>query len=152
MHRRPQVPSVTAMRSSQRRPPGAQSGPPRGPLSWPLITGLASLALLWPLADLTGLPDHLGQPLTAVLLLLVTALVWVLGVGLCRVPRPVLTLTLSGALSGAVLVAASVILGAGPKVPTALTVTAALLEILQATALGAVAGLLAATIQRTRTR
>jgi hypothetical protein len=60
----------------------------RDPLSWPLIVGLSSLALLWPL---TGLWPVLGEgPLRAFVLIGITGAVWIGTVGFARVARPVL--------------------------------------------------------------
>src|SRR5699024_749491 len=59
----------------------------RDPLSWPLIVGLSSLALLWPL---TGLWPVLGEgPLRAFVLIGITGAVWIGTVGFARVARPV---------------------------------------------------------------
>src|SRR5690625_7969849 len=70
----------------------------RDPLSWPLIVGLSSLALLWPL---TGLWPVLGEgPLRAFVLIGITGAVWIGTVGFARVARPVLTLTNRGAAPG----------------------------------------------------
>src|SRR5699024_12235693 len=67
----------------------------RDPLSWPLIVGLCSLALLWPL---TGLWPVLGEgPLRAFVLIVITGAVWIGTVGFARVARPVLSLTICGA-------------------------------------------------------
>src|SRR6478735_7006789 len=62
-------------------------------LSWPTVLGLGAMALLWPLTALTGLGGD-GAP-RALAVLGLTALVWVGVVGLGRVARPVLTLTLA---------------------------------------------------------
>ncbi|MFP3714838.1 hypothetical protein [Puerhibacterium sp. TATVAM-FAB25] len=136
--------------TSTRPPIPSRSSAPAGPLSWPLVLGLGSLALLWPLVELTGVAGVLGQPSASLLVVGLTAGAWVLGVGLGRVPRPVLTLTLAGGLYGALLLAVSSVLGLRPEVPAALLVVGAAGEILRSTALGAVAGLAAAAVQRAR--
>lgn len=81
-------------------------------MPWLLIIGLASLSLLWPLTS----QWQLGQgPLRAALILSVTAVVWIGVVGVGRIPRPVLTLTLTGVLHGAIgMVVGWVIPGDGP--------------------------------------
>lgn len=88
--------------------------PDRPPLPWLLIIGLASLSLLWPLTAQWDL-GH-GLPRAATLLGL-TAAAWIGAVGVGRVPRPVLTLTLTGVLHGLLgLVLGGVLLGGGPSV------------------------------------
>ncbi|MFD1717529.1 hypothetical protein [Georgenia deserti] len=73
---------------------GAAGGAPS--VRWSLVLGLGALALARPLARITGVDEVLGTPATAIgLTLLITAL-WVTLVGIGRVPRPVLTLTLAG--------------------------------------------------------
>lgn len=85
---------------------------PRRPLPWLLIIGLASLSLLWPLTSQWQLGQ--GLPRAAAILGL-TAVVWVGVVGVGRIPRPVLTLTLAGVLHGAIgLVVGWVLPGDGP--------------------------------------
>lgn len=71
----------------------------RGPLPWLLIIGLASLSLLWPLTALWQIGQ--GPPRAAAILTL-TAAVWIGVVGVGRIPRPVLTLALTGLLHGVV--------------------------------------------------
>lgn len=140
--------------------PSADDHRPRQPLNWPLIAGLAALALLHPLAGLLGLHDDgtsggasRGGPGAAVVpltLIGVTALVWIGVVGFSRVARPILTLVVTGLLYGILeLVLATVFSpGAGPwQAPFGLGVIAVL-----ATSVlwGAVAGLLALAVQRLR--
>lgn len=59
----------------------------RQPLSWPLVVGLGSLALLWPLGELTGVPEAIGRLGTFLLNAGVVAVVWIVGVGLGRAHR-----------------------------------------------------------------
>lgn len=85
---------------------------PRRPLPWLLIIGLASLSLLWPLTSQWQLGQ--GLPRAAAVLGL-TALVWIGVVGVGRIPRPVLTLTLTGLLHGLIgMVVGWVLPGGGP--------------------------------------
>lgn len=120
---------------------------PRPPVSWALVAGLGALALLRPLAQLTGVAEALGAVTTAVLVVVIVAVVWIGVVGLGRVPRPVLTLMLAGAAYGTVLVVLSAALR--PEQVSVLTLlVAAVLETARATALGAVAGVLALAVQR----
>lgn len=65
-------------------------------LNWPIILGLGVLALLWPLTGILGF-DGPGR---AVLVLVTTLGAWIGVVGFGRVPRPVLTLTLTGLAYG----------------------------------------------------
>lgn len=66
-------------------------------INWPVIGGLSALALLWPLAELTGMPA--GGP-RALVLLAIMGVYWIGVVGVGRFPRPVLTLTLVGLATG----------------------------------------------------
>lgn len=72
---------------------------PRRPLPWLLIIGLASLSLLWPLTAQWQIGQGLAR---AAAILALTAAVWIGVVGGGRVPRPVLTLALTGLLHGVV--------------------------------------------------
>lgn len=65
-------------------------------LNWPLIAGLAALALVRPLFSIVGWSETLGKPLTPLLLTLAISAVWILVVGLGSVRNPVLTLLLAG--------------------------------------------------------
>lgn len=68
----------------------------RNRLNWPLIAGLAALALVRPLFSIVGWSDVLGRPLTPIVLTLAISAVWILVVGLSRVWNPVLTLLFAG--------------------------------------------------------
>jgi hypothetical protein len=125
----------------------------RQPVSWPLVLGLGSLALLSPLVELTGLADAIGQPATVLLLLAVVALIWIGCVGLARVPRPVITLTLAGAVYGALTAVLGVIFGTGREgVGGAAAVVAVLFELGWSTMLGCLGGLIALAVQSLRRR
>lgn len=78
--------------------------------NWPLILGLSALGLLWPLAELTGIPQG---PVRAALVLGITGLCWIGVVGLGGFPRPVLTLTLVGVATGLLWQLAALLLGGG---------------------------------------
>lgn len=127
--------------SSPPRP--APAGPP-----WAVVLGLGSMALLWPLAALTG-TGGTGTP-RALTILGLTAVVWIGVVGLGRVPRPVLTLTLTGLVFGLVAMAASTVLGGigvpGDGAPAWTVVPALVVHAFW----GSVTGLLALAVQRTR--
>lgn len=126
---------------------------PRPTVSWPLVLGLGALALLRPLARITGAVDALGTPTGPLLLTGLVTLVWIGVVGLGRVPRPVLTLTLAGLAYGVCIVPLSAVLSTvltgtlqGP-----LAMPIAVVPILVTNALwGALAGLLALAVQRLR--
>ena len=116
------------------------------PLSWPLIVGLSSLALLWPL---TGLWPILGDGAVRALILLgLTGAVWIGTVGFARVARPVLTLTICGAAYGFLnlalggLLASTGMTGAGPSMLMAFIPSVAM-----GAGVGALAWLAAAGIQ-----
>src|SRR5699024_470196 len=138
----------------------------RDPLSWPLIVGLSSLALLWPL---TGLWPVLGEgPLRAFVLIGITGAVGIGTVGFARVARPVptppisraapgfahrvarrvLTLTICGAAHGFInlavggLLAGTGAIGAGPAMLMAFIPSLAM-----GAGVGGLAGLAAAGIQ-----
>ena len=117
-------------------------------VSWPVVLGLGSLALLWPLAELTGLSDAIGQPTMALVLLGLVAIAWIGTVGFCRVPRPVLTLTVAGAVYGSILVVLSVAFGTRPDLGGVLAVGVAFLEIVRSALLGSMAGLIARALQK----
>jgi len=70
------------------------------PLQWPLILGLASLVLLHPVAHVGGLQRLLGTPATPLLLVMVTAGVWIASVGLSNITRPVLSMVLASVFYG----------------------------------------------------
>jgi hypothetical protein len=131
---------MTSNSSSTTRPLTASG------VQWPLVLGLGSMALLWPLTALTGIGGE-GAP-RALTVVGLTALVWVGVVGLGRVPRPVLTLTLSGLVFGLVAMGTSVVLG-GVGLPGE---DAAAWTVVPALAMdafwGFVAGLLALGVQK----
>lgn len=130
---------------------GADRARSRPPLSWPLVLGLGSLALLWPLAHLTGVSDVIGQPATALSILAFVALVWIGVVGFGRVPRPVLTLTLAGTTYGLLIILLGAIFGErAERVSGLISVVAALFELVQSTVLGSLIGLVALAVQNGR--
>lgn len=125
----------------------------RPAVNWLLVLGLGAVALVRPLARITGAADGLGTPAGPLLLTGLVTLVWVGVVGLGRVPRPVLTLVLSGLAYGVFVVPLSAVLS------TVLTGTlqgpvaapVAVVPILLTNALwGLVAGLLALAVQHLR--
>ena len=124
----------------------------RGRLNWAAVLGFGTLGLLWPLLRLLGLETVIGGLGTALTAFLGTALVWVLGAGLGNVPRPVVTLTLSGVLFGGLVIATTVLLREWPDYGIGLNITAAVIEIGRATGFGALAGIAASAIQRSRRR
>lgn len=69
-------------------------------LHWPLIFGLGALALLWPVVNLTGLMDLLGRPFGPLLLIVLISLVWLGAILLSKLRKPLLTLTVTGAIYG----------------------------------------------------
>ncbi|GAB2479496.1 hypothetical protein GCM10027063_21610 [Promicromonospora xylanilytica] len=136
------------MTSPHLPPLPAPDRPARPTIPWALVGGLATLALLWPLAGLTGALGT-GAP-RALTIIGITAVVWIGVVGLGRVPRPVLTLTLTGVAYGLVahVVALLVpVLGGagGPGGGPLWTIVPALLFDAM---WGALAGLAAAGVQR----
>jgi hypothetical protein len=71
-------------------------------VSWPLVLGLAVLALVRPLLSITGLADEWGKPATPLVATAVITLVWVVAAVRFARQAPVLTLVLT-AVSYAVL-------------------------------------------------
>lgn len=65
-------------------------------INWPLVIGLAVVALVRPLFSIVGLDDRLGKPVTPLVLTGAISLVWILVVGLSRVREPLLTLLFVG--------------------------------------------------------
>jgi hypothetical protein len=102
------------------------------------------------LAELTGVSEAVGEAPTALMILGLVASVWIAGVGLFRVPRPVRTLTLTGAVVLVVLVVLSLALGTRPGVGGVLAVLVGVFEVSRSTVLGTLAGVLAAAVQNTR--
>jgi hypothetical protein len=108
------------------------------------------MSLLWPLTGLTGALGT-GAP-RALTIVGITAAVWIGVVGLGRVPRPVLTLTLTGLAYGLVAVLVGTLVPAlagfgGPGGGPAWTIVPALVF---DAGWGALAGLVAAGVQRLR--
>ena len=156
--RRAPDPDRTEVLPASGGPPPRHGGPPPGGptapgVSWPLVLGLGAIALVRPLARITGADESLGAPAGSLLLTLLVTAVWVAIVGLGRVPRPVLTLTLAGLVYGLAVVPLSAVAS------TALTGTLqgpiavpfAIVPILATNAVwGAVAGLLAVAVRSAR--
>lgn len=134
----PATPSTPATTS-------APHPPDRRPLPWLLIIGLASLALLWPLTSLWGLAEGPARALT---LLALTGAVWIGVVGLGRVPRPVLTLTLTAILHGILTVLLGVfVAGSGPA-PEPARLWILLPVLVRDAGIGALLGLVALGVQK----
>lgn len=130
------------------RPGGA---PPR--VSWPLVLGLGAIALVRPLARITGADETLGSPAGSLLLTVLVTAAWVAIVGLGRVPRPVLTLTLAGLAYGLAVVPLSAVASTAltGTLQGAAAVPFAVVPILATNAAwGAVAGLLALAVRSLR--
>jgi len=135
----------------------SQASPPRWTVrpsvSWPLVLGLGAIALLRPLARIAGVDDAIGTPSAALLLTLLITGAWLAIVGLGRVPRPVLTLTLAGLAYGFYVIPLSAILSVGltGTLQGPVDVPFAIIPILVTNALwGAVAGTLALAVQNLR--
>lgn len=124
---------------------------PRARVSWAAVIGFGTLALLWPLLRLVGMEAVVGELLTAVLAFVLTFLVWALGAGLGYVPRPILTLALSGVVFSLVLTTTLVALGELPEHGWGLFLVAAVIEACQFAAFGAIAGVVAHVLQGRKT-
>jgi len=69
-------------------------------INWPIIVGLAALALVRPLLDLIGLLDLMGERATNMILTIGTLITWLAVVVSKRLNRPLLHLVLTGLLYG----------------------------------------------------
>lgn len=79
-------------------------------LNWPLVLGLAALALIRPLFSIVGLSDALGKPGTPLVLTATITLTWALVVGLNQVREPVVTLVASGLAYAVMVIGLSAVL------------------------------------------
>ncbi|MFE5290656.1 hypothetical protein ACFQ8T_00625 [Isoptericola sp. NPDC056618] len=122
--------------------------PARAGISWPLVAGLASMALLWPLTGLTGIGGA-GAP-RALAVVALTAVVWIGVVGFGRVPRPVLTLTMTGLASGVVGLLVSTLVGGVGLGGEGAAAWTALPALAMDAGWGALAGLVALGVQKAR--
>lgn len=118
-------------------------------VKWQLVPALGAIALVLPLARMTGLAEVV--PSGPWLLTVLVSLVWIGVVGLGRVPRPVLTLTLAGLAYGVAIIplsaAVSTVLTGTVQGPLVMPI--AVVPILLMNGLwGLLAGLLAGAVQR----
>ncbi|MFC4003304.1 hypothetical protein ACFS2C_16025 [Prauserella oleivorans] len=65
-------------------------------LDWRLVVALTVVALLRPIASITGVSDALGKPATPIILTVAISVVWILVAGLGRARDPLLTLVATG--------------------------------------------------------
>ncbi|HWS50687.1 MAG TPA: hypothetical protein VN241_06725 [Microbacterium sp.] len=134
-------------------PAGPLSGQPRRPrINWGAVVGFGMLGLLWPLLRLLRVDGAIGGMATALLAFLAVAMVWMLGAGFGRVPRPVATLTLSGVLFGILLSLTTFALGEWPDHGIGATLLAGAFEVGRSAGFGALTGFAADAIQRRRPR
>lgn len=126
----------------------AQPSPASPTIPWAVVAGLAALSLLWPLTGLTGLFGT-GAP-RALTIIGITAVVWIAVVGLGRVPRPVLTLTLTGVVYGLAITLLGLVPALGGFGGPGGAAWTVIPELLMNAFWGALAGLAAAGVQRLR--
>ncbi|WP_309102795.1 hypothetical protein [Microbacterium sp.] len=126
--------------------------PPRPRINWGAVVGFGTLGLLWPLLRLVGLEAVIGGLATALVAFITVSTVWMLGAGFGRVPRPVATLTLSGALLGILVGLTTLALGEWPDHGIAATLVAGAFEVGRSAGVGALTGFAAEAIQRGRRR
>jgi hypothetical protein len=124
-------------------------------LPWPLILGLAAVALVRPLLSIVGVMHDLGKPYAPVLITVVISLIWIAAVGLSSVPNPVLTLVFAGLTYGLLSIVLSgvlsPILDGELKGPLATPVGVGVVAVLVTNALwGAVTGALAQLVRERR--
>lgn len=122
-------------------------------LRWPLVIGLGLCGLVRPLLSITGAFDAMGSfgsPWAPLLVTLLLAVLWVAVAVRLRVERPVLTLTLAGVVYG--LAAILLNLALQPFLASAEWIPAPGYVAIPAfnAAQGAVLGLIAAGLLRTR--
>lgn len=63
---------------------------------WPLIFGLAAIALVRPILSMIGALEQIGQPAASITLTVLISLVWIAAAVSARVERPAMTLMLTG--------------------------------------------------------
>lgn len=132
---------------------GKAAAAPRPGVKWQLAAGLGAVALLRPLARMTGLDEQI--PSGPWILTVLISLAWIGVVGLGRVPRPVLTLTLAGLAYGLYIIPLSAVVSTvlTGTVQGPLVMPIAVVPILIMNGLwGFLAGLAAAAVQRLRRR
>ncbi|TWG90947.1 hypothetical protein L615_008600000140 [Nocardioides sp. J9] len=123
---------------------------PRRGLAWPVVAGLGSLGLLWPVLRLAGFESVAGGFGTALAAYGATLVVWVAVAGLGGVPRPVATLALAGVVHGALLGTCTVVLDLGHVDRFGEGALVLVVEVGRSAGLGALAGLLAEQVQARR--
>lgn len=135
-------------------PRGPESARPPQPVVWQAVLGLGALVLMWPLTSLTGVAAVIGAPARAFGVIVVIGATWIGVVGLGRLPRPILTLTLTGVAGGGYLLLADLVAGAGVSGGLSLVALPFLLLDLigGGAAWGVLAGLCAAGVQKLRGR
>lgn len=151
MYRKPTIRSVDDMDQTPPQPPSSLQSP-RTPIVWQAVFGLGALVLLWPLTSLTGVADLIGAPARAIGVIVIIGAACVGVVGLGGLPRPILTLVLTGMTGGLYLILVDLFVGMGAAGGlAAVAVPFLLLELVGAGALwGALAGLVAAGVQKLR--
>src|SRR5699024_1967532 len=128
--------------------------PPQPPVVWQAVLGLGALVLLWPLTSLTGVAAAIGPATRALSVIALIGATWIGVVGLGRLPRPILTLTLTGMAGGGYLMLADLVAGAGVSGGLGLVALPFLILDLigGGAAWGVLAGLCAAGVQKLRGR
>ncbi|OQS13045.1 hypothetical protein B0T36_21770 [Nocardia donostiensis] len=122
-------------------------------LNWPLVLGLAALALVRPLFSIAGLSEALGKPVTPLILTVAITSVWVLVVGFSRVREPVITLIAAGLTYAVAVIVLSAVLSPilTGELQGPLAMPLAIIPLLITNAIwGLVAGGLALLVQRMR--
>lgn len=122
-------------------------------LNWPLVLGLAVLALIRPLFSILGLSDSLGKPGTPLILTGAITLAWVLIVGFSRVREPVATLVAAGLAYAVMAIVLSAILSPilSGELQGPLAMPLAIIPLFITNAIwGFIAGAIALLIQRSR--
>lgn len=82
---------------------------PRG-VPWSLVLALGALALVRPLMSATGVSEAIGSPWSQLGTTVVITVAWIVAVVVARVPRPFLTLVLTGLTYGVLAILLSAVL------------------------------------------
>jgi hypothetical protein len=119
-------------------------------LHWPLIIGLGTLALIYPVGRSTGLLQRIGEPVASLLVGGLISAVWLAAAVGTRLRKPALALSVVGIVAGLVRIALSTIPAPllGPERTAGATSVVTLVGVLLAHALwGGALGMIALGLQ-----
>lgn len=122
-----------------------------GRINWPLVFGLAALALVRPVMSMLGLLEKIGQPLASISVTIAISIIWIVVVVVRRVDQPHVHLTITGIAYGLLAIVTSAILSPilEGQLQGPITNPFAIVSVLITNAIwGLVAGLIAAAISK----